>query len=227
MKIKKELIKTCIHQIPPWKIIRVWVEAKHSCWQICGGTVVLAHFRSISRLAIPLAELSASCSLHPVYWSLRLWLLFQDSLSWLWHSMFQISPEVPEASQNQSVVLRDGRRKVVGFSKSQDAKIWKHSSEKWTSIISFLGHISSWRYIQCAPSQLSGRQTAVTPMPGSLCTGKWSFLADSFLGKRLVLVRHTLLKMSAVQDYESQMSSGKGTMAISWSPALGEKFLHY
>lgn len=99
--------------------------------------ILWGHFKQISKLAIPLAEFSTSCSPHPVYCSLRLLLLFQDSLSWLRHNGFQFQ------GQSQSGFMEDtfwntgdkseligytgkGGGKVVVFIRSQVARAPSH-----------------------------------------------------------------------------------------------------
>lgn len=120
------------------------------------------------------------------------------------------------------VILGDGGWGVGGVvvcSISQNTKTWKHSSEEWTSIISFLGGISSWRYIRHAPSQLSGRLTAGSPVPETPVASTSSLHRKTILpiwqlpGQETDL-RHIPLRTSGVQVYEAQMSPGKGTMVM-------------
>lgn len=93
----------------------------------------------------------------------------------------------------------------MASSSSQDTKIWEHE------------HLSSlfWdKHPACrlpAIGQLTaGHPVPEIPMGREFSAGKRSLPADSSLGKRLISVRHVLLRTSGAQVYEAKPSPGPG-----------------
>lgn len=77
--------------------------------------ILWGHFKQISKLAIPLAEFSTSCSPHPVYCSLRLLLLFQDSLSWLHHNGFQFQGQSQSGFMEDTFWNTGDKSELIGY----------------------------------------------------------------------------------------------------------------
>lgn len=97
----------------------------------------------------------------------------------------------------------------MASSSSQDTKIWE--SEHLSSLF--------WDTHPTCPLPAIGQLTAGDPVPEipmgrEFSTGKRSLPADSSLGKRLISVRHVLLRTSAVQVYEAKPSPGPGMTVI-------------
>lgn len=204
--IEKEAAKTCAHQNTPRKITSDgWKQS-----------------RDVSLVGEVLYWVISERSLHwPFLWPDSLLhvlpILFTQvsscGSSFRIHSLgsipgvFQITPGAPEAAQND-VYWEVGEGETTLWlpaeAKTQESESPAEQNKCLSSLL-----------LDTAAAEHRSGVPPSSYQAASLCyTRKQACPADSFPGRRLILLRHILLRMSGVQVYEAQMSPGTGTRVV-------------